>query len=65
MPKLRYLRKVISTGAVDCFPFKAEHFGQVGLQPNSLGGMPQLEAYQLVNRMNLEQDHQQYVYGLE
>ena len=64
MNKLVYLCKRLDTGEIVVAAFEAEHFIEAGLQPRSLGGMPVLESYQLVNKWNLSQDIQRFVYGL-
>ena len=65
MNKLTYLCKILDSGEIFVASFEPSHFIEAGLQPRSLGGMPVLEAYQLVNRWNTTQVDQRYVYGLE
>jgi hypothetical protein len=60
-----YLRKVLATGKIQRIPFTAEHYKTAGVLPAMLSGLPVLEAYQTVNRLNVSQHDQQYVYALE
>ena len=64
MNKQTYLCKVVSTGEVFERPFEPAHYREVGIAPRTLGGMPVLEAYQLVNRWNIVQASQRFVYAL-
>lgn len=60
-----YLRKVLATSEIQRIPFTAEHYKTAGVLPAMLSGLPVLEAYQTVNRLNVSQHDQQYVYALE
>lgn len=60
-----YLRKFLGNGNVERVPFDASHFIEVGVLPAPLAGMPQLEAYQLVNKWNKSQTNQTFVYALD
>jgi hypothetical protein len=59
-----FLRRAISTGEIAEIPFNEAHFKAVGLPPSTLAGMPQLEAYQLINQWNVSQPEQQFVFAL-
>jgi hypothetical protein len=65
MPHPTYLRKVLATGEIQRIPFTAEHYKTAGVLPAMLSGLPVLEAYQAVNRFNVSQQDQRYVYALE
>ena len=60
-----YLRKVLATGEIQRIHFTAEHYKAVGVPAALYHGMPVLEAYQTINRLNVSQPDQQYVYALE
>lgn len=60
-PQTTYLRKDLTTVK----RFKPVDFRTVGLMPAMASGIPQLEAYQLVNQWNIEQQEQRFVFGLE
>lgn len=64
MRPTHYLRKFLDSGTVELVPFDSANFQEAGLKPALLAGMPQLEAYQLVNKWNLNQTTQRYVYAL-
>lgn len=64
-PQTTYLRKDLTTGDVAVKRFKPVDFRTVGLMPAMASGIPQLEAYQLVNQWNIEQQEQRFVFGLE
>ena len=61
----RYMRKILKTGKVESLLFDAEHYAQAGLLFSPLAGMPQIEAYELINKWNINQVKQEFVYGLE
>lgn len=60
-----YLRKSVDSGSVERVPFERSHFAEAGVPPSLASGMPQLEAYQLVNNWNKVQMTQRFVYALE
>ena len=60
-----YLRKVLATGEIQRVPFSAEHYKSAGVPEAPALGMPVLEAFQTVNRLNVSQYEQRYVYALE
>jgi hypothetical protein len=60
-----FLRKHLSNGEVQRLPFEPVHFQGAGIPFAQMGGMPVLEAYQLVNSLNISQPEQKYVYALE
>lgn len=59
-----YLTKHLNTGIVEELPWDRNHFQKVGLS-SDLSAMPILEAHQLVNNWNLNQDPQTRVYALK
>lgn len=65
IPHLYYYQRILATGEVTVHPWHASHFREAGVSPMPLGGMPILEAFQLVNKWNISQTPQRYVYGLE
>lgn len=60
-----YLRRTIPSGEIQRLPFDAAHYKIAGVPFAQMGGMPVLEAFQLVNHLNVNQTSQTYVYGLE
>jgi hypothetical protein len=58
-----YLRKLLVTGSVERLPFDESHFREVGM--STMSGMPILEAYQLVNKWNVDQNSQRFMFALE
>lgn len=60
-----YLVKQLWNGEVKQIPFTRVDFDTVGIPFASLGGLPTLEAFQLVNDWNVSQGIQQRVYGLD
>ena len=61
----RFMRRILDNGLTEVVNFGAEHFTEAGLRPALLGGMPQLEAYQLINKWNGGQATPRFVYWLE
>ena len=59
-----YWIKNLSTNTVERVRFSANDFTECGLQYAPQSGMPLLEAYQLINKWNLQQSVQVYVYAL-
>lgn len=64
MAKRTYLQRTIVTGEIIEFPFMPNDYLNAGVLPSTAAGMPILEAYQLVNRWNVSQADQQFVYAL-
>lgn len=60
-----FLRRVLDTGDIQRVPFDPSHYNAVGVGYSPAIGMPQLEAHQLVNRWNVLQSIQRFIYGLE
>lgn len=60
-----FLCKILSTGDVQRVPFEHQHYAEAGVPPAVMAGMPKLEAYQLVNKWNVNQNDQRFVYALE
>jgi hypothetical protein len=50
-----FTRRSVSTGLQITLSFTEEHYRAAGVGYSPLRGLPQLEAYQLVNRLNVEQ----------
>jgi len=46
-------------------PFAADDFQEMGVPASLMAGMPELEAFQLVNKRNKNQRQQRFVYALE
>lgn len=65
MRSTTYLVKQLWNGEVKRIPFTRVDFDAVGIPFASLGGLPELEAYQLINGWNASQDIQQRVYALD
>lgn len=59
-----YLVRIVATDEVSSVPFSRADFEGAGVPFSPLAGMPQLEAFQLVNKWNVTQPYQQRVYGL-
>lgn len=62
--KKTYLARTVATGEVRELAFLPAHFREVGVAPAMAAGIPQLEAYQLINRWNIRQAVQGIVYAL-
>ena len=60
-----YLRKSLKTGDVKRIPFAADDFHEMGVPATLMAGMPELEAFQLLNKRNKNQRQQRFVYILE
>lgn len=63
MRPTHYLRKILANGEVTRVPFDKSHYDEAGLPASISGGMPILEAHQLVNKWNHQTD-QRIVYAL-
>lgn len=59
-----YIRRSLEGGS-ETILFGPVHFADAGVGYSSVGGMPILEAYQLVNKWNLQQHEPQFIYCLE
>lgn len=64
MRHTHYLKRTIATDSVERLRFDPAHYIEAGFVPMQLG-MPMLEAYQLVNKWNINQKIQRHVYALE
>jgi hypothetical protein len=60
-----FLRRILSTGEVEKLPFDEPHFQEAGVPASKMSGMPILEAYQLVNKWNVQQGTQRFMFALE
>jgi len=60
-----YLTKSLKTGDVKRIPFAADDFHEMGVPATLMAGMPELEAFQLLNKRNKNQRQQRFVYTLE
>ncbi len=60
----KFYRRVLASGLVEAVPFAPEHFREAGVGYAPVAGMPILEAFQLVNKWNLSQSDQQFVFAL-
>ena len=65
MRQTHYLKKTLKTGDVKRIPFAADDFQEMGVPASLMAGMPELEAFQLVNKRNKNQRQQRFVYILE
>jgi hypothetical protein len=59
-----FYRIHVTNGTNELVPFGPEHFQHMGLHYAPMAGMSQLEAYELVNKWNLQHKGEHYVYGL-
>lgn len=59
-----YLAKYLHSNETAVLPFEKAHFDEAGVPFSPLAGMPQLEAFQLINKWNTGQTNQRIVYGL-
>jgi len=64
MLKRTYLRRNVVNGHIVELRFERAHYIAAGVNPAIAAGMPILEAYQTVNKWNIGQDSQVYVYAL-
>ena len=60
-----YLRRILATGTVERMQFDVPQFREAGVPASVMSGMPLLEAYELVNKWNLQQEQQHFVFALE
>jgi len=59
------LARDIISGSIKRIQFGKEDYREAGVNYAPLAGLPQLEAYQLVNFWNIRQHSQRYVFALE
>jgi hypothetical protein len=59
-----FIRQQISGNQAELIQFGPEHYRRVGIPYSPFGGMPVLEAYQIVNDLNRNQSEHQFVYYL-
>jgi hypothetical protein len=59
-----FMRRKIGGGKTELLCFGPEHYKKAGIPYSPIGGMPVLEAYQIVNDLNRNQPQQSFVYYL-
>jgi hypothetical protein len=59
-----YIRKHLPTGTLEALLFTAEDYNTVGVSFARLGGLPTLEAYQLINYWNATKQGDRFMYWL-
>ena len=59
-----FVRKQIDGDQTEFIRFGPEHYKKAGIPYSPFGGMPILEAYQLVNELNRDQSDHQFIYYL-
>lgn len=59
-----FMRRQINGDRTELLRFGPEHYKKVGVPYSPIGGMPVLEAYQIVNDLNRNQPQQSFVYYL-
>lgn len=59
-----FIRRRINGDRTEMFRFGPEHYRKAGIPYSPFGGMPVLEAYQVVNDLNRNQAEHQFVYYL-
>jgi hypothetical protein len=60
-----YFQRSLTSGDIHQIAFTSKHYAAVGVPYSPLAGMPELEAYQLINKWNTQQVDQRFVYGIE
>ena len=59
-----FIRRQLNGDRTESLQFGPEHYRRAGITYSPIGGMPVLEAYQLVNDLNRNQSEHQFVYYL-
>ena len=59
-----FVRKEVDGDQAEFIRFGPEHYRKAGIPYSPFGGMPILEAYQLVNDLNRDQSDHRFVYYL-
>jgi hypothetical protein len=59
-----FTRRKIDEDRTESLPFQQEHYRKAGIPYSPCGGMPVLEAYEIVNDLNRNQAEHQFVYFL-
>jgi hypothetical protein len=59
-----FTRKQIDGDRTELLQFGPEHYRKAGIAYAPFGGMPVLEAYEIVNDLNRNQGEHQFVYYL-
>jgi hypothetical protein len=59
-----FIRRQINDDRTEFVQFGPEHYKKAGIPYSPFGGMPVLEAYELVNDLNRNQSEHQFVYYL-
>ncbi len=65
MRPITYLRRTLETDSIERLAFEPQHYSAIGIGYSPLAGLPELEAHQLINKMNSNQHIQRFVYTLE
>jgi hypothetical protein len=59
-----FTRRKIDEDRTESLAFQQEHYRKAGIPYSPCGGMPVLEAYEIVNDLNRNQAEHQFVYFL-
>jgi hypothetical protein len=59
-----FIRREINDDRIECFQFGPEHYSKAGIPYSPFGGMPVLEAHEIVNDLNQNRAEHQFVYYL-
>jgi len=59
-----FTRRNFNGDRTEFFPFQPEHYRKAGIPYSPFGGMPVLEAHEIVNDLNRNQTEHQFVYYL-
>ncbi len=59
-----FIGRKLSDDRTELFQFRPEHYRKAGVPYSPIGGMPVLEAYEIVNELNKNQAEHQFVYYL-
>jgi hypothetical protein len=59
-----FIRREINDDRIELVQFGPEHYRKAGIPYSPFGGMPVLEAYEIVNDLNQNQAEHQFVYYL-
>jgi hypothetical protein len=59
-----FTRRKINGDRTESLPFEQEHYKKAGIPYSPFGGMPVLEAYEVVNDLNRNQAEHHFVYYL-
>ena len=59
-----FTRRKINEDRTESIPFQREHYRKAGIPYSPYGGMPVLEAYEIVNDLNRNRTEYQFIYYL-